>query len=176
MIFVLLIVSMVTSVYCMMVASFAWEDIVFGLLLSGALLWIFRSVSGPRRIPANGVTLRVLAVLPRFVVMLMADVARGTWEIFSVVYGLRPLEHPGIVKVPLPKSSPQAIGITGLLMNISPGSFLVDIDWEREIMLFHVIDASEPEEVRRRLVRYFVLHDAAEGVVSGRQEREKRDA
>jgi Na+/H+ ion antiporter subunit len=48
---------------------------------------------------------------------------------------------------------PQAI--TGLLAGLSPGSMLVEVDPERQAMLFHVIDAHDPDAVRDHLDRFY---------------------
>jgi multisubunit Na+/H+ antiporter MnhE subunit len=41
------------------------------------------------------------------------------------------------------------------LTTLSPGSVLVDIDWQRRDMLLHVIDASDPDAVRADLERFY---------------------
>jgi multisubunit Na+/H+ antiporter MnhF subunit len=38
--------------------------------------------------------------------------------------------------------------VTALAASLSPGSVLVDIDWDRRDLLMHVIDASDPDGVR----------------------------
>ncbi|MBA2375274.1 MAG: Na+/H+ antiporter subunit E, partial [Rubrobacter sp.] len=32
---------------------------------------------------------------------------------------------------------------------LSPGTYLVEVDWERGVWLIHALDASDPDEVRR---------------------------
>jgi multicomponent K+:H+ antiporter subunit E/multicomponent Na+:H+ antiporter subunit E len=43
----------------------------------------------------------------------------------------------------------------------SPGEFLVDVDWIERVMLIHVLDASDPEEVRRDHQRFYVRFQRA---------------
>jgi multisubunit Na+/H+ antiporter MnhE subunit len=90
----------------------------------------------------------VVAFVP-FAVAVARDVAVGTWEVALVTLHLRPLHNPGIVAIPIGERSPVGISVTALVMTLSPGEFLVDVDWEREVMLMHVIDATDPEAVRR---------------------------
>jgi hypothetical protein len=45
----------------------------------------------------------------------------------------------------------------GYFITLSPGSFLVDVDWDAGEMLVHVIDASDPEAVRRDAEKYYRL-------------------
>jgi hypothetical protein len=49
------------------------------------------------------------------------------------------------------------VGAASLLLTISPGSFLVDIDWDERSMLVHYMDASNPAQLRADLDRYFRL-------------------
>jgi multisubunit Na+/H+ antiporter MnhE subunit len=38
--------------------------------------------------------------------------------------------------------------VTGLATTLSPGSFLVDVEWDKGLMLFHVLDATDPNAIR----------------------------
>jgi multicomponent Na+:H+ antiporter subunit E len=68
---------------------------------------------------------------------------------------LRPLESPGIVQIPIGDRSPLGVAVTGLLVGLSPGSLLLDVDSEHRVMLFHVIDAHDPDAVRARIDTFY---------------------
>ena len=68
---------------------------------------------------------------------------------------VRPLNHPGIVAVPIAERSPLGVAVSGLATTLSPGAFLVDVDWEQRVMLIHVLDASDPDEVRADHQRFY---------------------
>ncbi|HEX8861892.1 MAG TPA: Na+/H+ antiporter subunit E [Actinomycetes bacterium] len=51
--------------------------------------------------------------------------------------------------------SPQGVAVTGLIVGLSPGSMLLEVDEQRRMMLFHVIDARDPEAVRAQIDRLY---------------------
>lgn len=148
MIAILLVLALSTSVYALMVASFAWEDLALGLALSSVVLFAFRNVLLPSRLPANGQVLKAIVMLPAFLLVALRDILVGTWQVAAFVIGFRKLEHPGIVRVPLGRRSKPSAGLAGLVLTLSPGSFLIAIDWEEREMLVHAIDASDPDKLR----------------------------
>lgn len=85
----------------------------------------------------------------------LIDVLVGTWDVGLRVLHLRPLDAPGIVLVPIGDRSPLGVAVTGLLVGLSPGSVLLDVDREGGVMLFHVIDATDPDGVRARIERSY---------------------
>ncbi len=157
MIFSLVITLGLTLVYALVLASFAWEDLLTGALLSVGFLWIYRRTLFPVSLPEGEYVLHILLFLPKFLAMLTWDIVKGTWQVTTFVVGLRKLDHPGIVRIPLGNHTPAGTGIVGLFVTLSPGSFLVDIDWEERIMLVHVIDASDPDVIRRDAEKYYRL-------------------
>jgi multisubunit Na+/H+ antiporter MnhE subunit len=42
-----------------------------------------------------------------------------------------------------------------LIATASPGSVLLDIDSERRVMIFHAIDASDPDGFREEMSRFY---------------------
>jgi len=156
-----LVIALFTAIYALMLASTAWEDLLTGLILSSVLLGIFRSVVLPSPLPANRSTLRVLVAGPRYVWMMGRDVVVGTWDVARVVLGINRTYHPGIIKIPIGDHSERAVGFAGLCLTLSPGSFLLDVDWEERVMLIHVIDATNWEQIHDDMLEYFTLLDAA---------------
>ncbi len=137
-----------TLVYALTLASFDPWDLLLGALLSGGLLLGFRRflASGPA-IASPGPLARVLAFVP-FAGAVLRDVVVGTWNVVLVVLHLRPLNRPGIVEIPLDGRTPTGVAVMALVTTLSPGSFLVDVDWGARTMLLHVLDASDPDRVR----------------------------
>jgi multisubunit Na+/H+ antiporter MnhE subunit len=157
MIYFAVIIASLTATYCLTLASFAWEDVTLGVVLAATLAAVYRKSIFPSRVPEARYVLHILLHMPRFVWMLLVDVLKGTWIVAVYVVGVRKLDHPGIVKIPLTNHSPAGVGIVGLLLTLSPGSFLVDIDWDDRSMLVHYIDASNPDKLRREAERYYRL-------------------
>ncbi|MGC4105476.1 MAG: Na+/H+ antiporter subunit E [Thermomicrobiales bacterium] len=161
MIFLGLVVALFTTIYVLMLASVAWEDILTGVILSVILLAVFRSVVLPTPLPSTRSTIRVMIAGPRYLWMMMRDIVVGTWAVARVVLGLNKTYHPGIIKIPIGDHSEQAVGVAGLCLTLSPGSFLLDVDWDERVMLIHVIDATNWEQIHDEMLEYFTLLDAA---------------
>jgi multisubunit Na+/H+ antiporter MnhE subunit len=142
------IVALGAVMYALTVASFAWEDLVFGAGLTVVLLALFRAVVLPRPLPSSGQVLIAIVAFPLFTLAAIRDIFKGTWLVARHVVGLRPLEHPGIVRIPLGKRASVSRGLAGYVITLSPGTFLIDVDEETDEMLVHAIDASDPDALR----------------------------
>lgn len=157
MIFAIVITLGLTLVYALVLASFAWQDLLFGALLSIGLLWTYRRTLFPGSLPEGRLVLHIIVFAPKFLGLLAWDIITGTWQVTTFVLGLKTLDHPGILKIPLGNHSRAGTGIVSLFITLSPGSFLVDIDWEERMMLVHVIDASDPDSTREDVEKYYRL-------------------
>ncbi len=76
------------------------------------------------------------------------EILIGSVRVALIVMGVRKLEHPGIVAVPIGERSKFGVMVTGITTSLAPGSIVLDVDWDRNMMLVHVIDASDPDQVR----------------------------
>jgi multisubunit Na+/H+ antiporter MnhE subunit len=157
MMFVVTVIAALTAVFCLTLASFAWQDMLTGVVLASGLVAMFGRFLFPRTLPSAEYVIHIVTYSPVFLWMLLVDIVKGTWLVASIVVGIRPLTHPGIVKIPLGNHSPAGVGIVGLLVTISPGSFMVDIDWDERVMLVHYMDASNPAQLRADVEKYYRL-------------------
>jgi multicomponent Na+:H+ antiporter subunit E len=150
----LLWVALLAGVYLLTLGSAHPLDLALGVALAAALSAGLRGrLERPR---GEGPPLATrLAATPPLLAAVAAEIARGTWDVALRVLHLRPVEHPGIVLVPIGERSELGVAVTGLLIGLSPGSLLLDVDPERQAMLFHVIDASDPDAVRAQLDRFY---------------------
>lgn len=140
---------------CALASTDPW-DLALGALVSALLL---RSLSGflfrhRPRLPLRALPRRLLGLIP-FVVAVIRETIRGTWGVALVCLRLRPLRRSGIVAVPMGERSEVGVAVTALAMTLSPGSFLVDVDQERRLLFFHVLDASDPDRVRADQARMY---------------------
>ncbi len=151
----LLSVALLTLVYALVLASFHLPDLLMGLAISGALVFFARGyLFGDEADLRGSLPGRVAAFVP-FAVAVAWEVTVGTWEVALITLHLRPLESPGIVAVPIGDRTPVGVAVSALVMTLSPGEFLVDVDRERKVMLMHVIDATDPESVRRHHEEFY---------------------
>ncbi len=157
MIFVGVVIAGLTAVYCLTLASIAWQDVILGAVFATVLVAGLGRRILPKPLPDVGYVLHVITYSPVFAWMLLVDVVKGTWLVASIVTGLRPLQHPGIVRVPLGNHTQNSVGIVGLIVTVSPGSFLIDVDWNDHVMLVHYMDASNPDQCRADVEKYYRL-------------------
>jgi multisubunit Na+/H+ antiporter MnhE subunit len=139
---------LVTLVYLLVLGSFAPADIVMGVAISGALLYGTRRFTFAEEPASPNLLSRFLHFWP-FLAVETWIIITGTWQVALVTLHIKPLECPGIVAVPIGERTPVGVAVSALCSTLSPGTFLVDVDWEKKVMLIHAIDASDPEEVRR---------------------------
>jgi multisubunit Na+/H+ antiporter MnhE subunit len=140
-----------TLIYCLTLASVHLWDVAIGAGLAAAVLATFRvhlfGFRAPDATHLPPLSRRVIMFFP-YVAMVVTDIVRGTLQVALITLGLRPLTHPGIVAVPIEERTPLGVTVSALATTLSPGTFLVDIDWHQRTMLIHTIDASEPEKLR----------------------------
>jgi multicomponent Na+:H+ antiporter subunit E len=147
---------MLTLVYALALGSFQPWDLLIGAMLSSVLLlvsrrFVFGGDSASPRTSAPGLTVlgRVVAFVP-FAAAIFREILVGTWEVTLVTLHLRPLVRPGIVAVPIGERTPTGVAVWAVITGLPPGSFFVDVDREREVVLIHVLDARDPEAYRRQ--------------------------
>ena len=145
------VVLLLTIVFCLTLASYDPWDMLIGAILGSIVLAIFHdALPGIPGKPA-----RELPSLPSRIVNFFPFAGITVWEILSgslrvaaIVIGLRKLEHPGIVAVPIGERSKFGVMVTGVTTSLAPGLIVLDVDWDRHLMLVHVIDASDPDQIR----------------------------
>lgn len=140
--------------YLLVLGSFAPWDIALGAAISGALLYGTRRFTFREKPASPELFSRLLHFWP-FLVAEIWNIVQGTVEVAAVTLHLRPLASPGIVAVPIGERTPTGVAVSAMATTLSPGTFLVDVDWERGVMLIHAIDAGDPEEVRREHQEFY---------------------
>ena len=148
-------VAGLTLIYALALASFHPLDLLFGAGLSAVLVvtsrrFVFGEGSGGGASFAR----RAIAFVP-FSLAVFREVLVGTWEVALVTLHLRPLERPGIVEVPIGEKTPTGRVVWAVIVGLTPGSFFVNVDGERGVVLIHIIDASDPEAFRRHQEEFY---------------------
>lgn len=139
---------LLTITYAFVLGSFHPWDLSIGVIISGALLLAFRRfVFGEMPARTPGMLERIVAFVP-FTAAAVWNIVTGTWEVALVTLHIRRLSAPGIVAVPIGERTPTGVAVSSLTTTLSPGTFLVDVDHERDVMLIHSINASDPDAVR----------------------------
>ena len=147
-----------TLTYAFTLASFHPWDLGIGAAISAALLWTTRRFTfGESIAPVTDLPRRIVWFLP-FAAAVFWEVIKGTWNVALVVLHLRPLAHPGLVAVPFEERSRLGVAVWALAITISPGSFPVDLDWNKRVMLIHLLDATDPDAIRAEQLRFYRRH------------------
>lgn len=148
-------------IYAGALASFDPWDLFFGLVIAAGLIALFRgflhrdmSATPPVR------PRRLLAFIPFFGAIVW-EIIVGTWTVARIVLHPRPRNRPGIIAVPLGERTEAGVAISALAVSLSPGSSLIEIDWDRRVMLLHSLDASDPDDVRAALQRFYERYQRA---------------
>ncbi len=144
-------VAALCLIYVAVLGSADPADVAMGALFGGLALAATRAGTRP---VAPGLARRFLHFFP-FAAVVLADVVTGTWHVALVVLGLRPLRSPGIVDVPIGERTPRGLAVSALALTLSPGSLVIDIDETRQVMLVHVIDATDADEVRAKFDQFY---------------------
>ena len=145
------------SVFCLVIGDFGWQNLLLGAGIVMPVMYVFRRQITPDPLPPPGLSLHLLVYAPVLLYYLFIDILGGSWQVIRVTLGMSPLRHPGIVRVSFKDFSAYGVGPIGFFITLSPGSFLVDVDWDKQVMLIHVLDASDPDAVRRNAERYLRL-------------------
>lgn len=146
---------LVAATYLLALASLEPLDVAAGAVVGVVAVVPFRRfLFAPEARGGPGLARRLAGFGPLLVVALR-DITVGTWKVALVVLHLRPLSSPGIVAIPIGERTQLGVAVSAFLVTLSPGEFLVDVDRERGVMLLHVLDASDPDAVRRRQQRFY---------------------
>ena len=76
------------------------------------------------------------------------ELVRGTWRTVRFCLGDR--GRQGLVEIPRAGRSQRNVAFWGVLTGEAPDEVPVDVDTERDVLIVHLIDASDPEAVRER--------------------------
>jgi multicomponent Na+:H+ antiporter subunit E len=141
--------------YVLTLASDDPVDLVTGMLLGVVLVTLLGS---RLRLGPDGSTAplvrRAVWFVP-FAGAVLVDILQGTWDVALRVMHLRRLDHPGLVRIPIGERSEHGVAISALATTLSPGSVLVEIDWDGGDFVYHFVDASDPDRIRARLERFY---------------------
>jgi multisubunit Na+/H+ antiporter MnhE subunit len=77
-----------------------------------------------------------------------AELVRGTWRTARFCLGDR--GRQGFVEIPRAGRSQRNVAFWGVLTGEAPDEVPVDVDEERDVLIVHLTDASDPAAVRER--------------------------
>jgi len=134
------------GVYLLVLTSASPEDAAVGLVLGVALAFALR----PRHADSSPTTplLSVLVALGPVLVSTAVEMARGSWRTARFCLGRG--GRPGFVEIPRAGRSRHGVALWGVLTGEAPDEIPVDVDEERDVLIVHLVDASDADAVRDR--------------------------
>jgi multicomponent Na+:H+ antiporter subunit E len=138
-----------TGIYLLVMTSAKPGDAAVGLLLGLVLALWLRPAGGATDPPRPA----ALVALGRALALTAAEMVRGSWR--TARFCLRGGGSPGLVEIPRAGRSPQAVALWGVLTGEAPDEIPVDVDEERDVLIVHCVDASDPDAVRERHQRAY---------------------
>ena len=132
---------LLSVVWLLTIGELSAGDLLIAIIFSASLLLLlgYRGTGQPASVLLG----RVLAFWP-FLLVGLREIVVATWDVAVIVLGFRPA-HPDFVEVPIGERTPVGIVVTSWLTTLIPGSVLIDVEPERDVMIFHVFDASDPQ-------------------------------
>jgi multisubunit Na+/H+ antiporter MnhE subunit len=147
------------AVYALTLASADPIDFATGLVFGTAVTLLLRpflhetAITGD--LAAGPSLLRRAIWFSPFLLAVLRDVVTGTVEVARYSLGLRDADYQGIVTLPIGERTRLGVAVSAWATTLSPGTALVDVDWEAGQILLHVIDASDPDAVRAAHQRFY---------------------
>jgi multicomponent K+:H+ antiporter subunit E len=122
------------------------------ILLGGALALAGCGVLAALAMPAAH--LRRLAVLPRLLLDILAEVIRSNNAVAHIILrpGGAPARRSGFVRIPLDMRSPHGLSALACILTATPGTVWVEYDSSDGTMLLHVLDLVD-EEIWVRIIK-----------------------
>jgi multisubunit Na+/H+ antiporter MnhE subunit len=142
---VILQALLLMGIYLLVLTSVKPADAAAGFLLGLVLAVALRPRPGIRSATSSPAG---LAALVRVLAMTAAEMVLGSWR--TVRFCVRGGGQPGFVEIPRGDRSREAVALWGVLTGEAPDDVPVDVDEERDVLIVHLVDASDPDAVRRR--------------------------
>lgn len=148
-----LAIVLLSCLYAAVLADFGLANLLVAAIVAATLLYLWRDfLFGGRPGRLSGLLRRAVAFFP-FLCVVVADVVQGALQVALVVLHLRRPDNAGVVAVPVGERTERGVAVTSLVSVLSPGTVFIESD--DAAMLFHVLDASDPDGVRAGFERFY---------------------
>ena len=135
-----------TGIYLLVLTSTQPGDALLGLVLGIGLAVALR----PRRAGAGAQTPTPAALLALGSVVARTAVEMARGSVRTARFCLGRGDRPGFVEIPRDGRSRHAVALWGVLTGEAPDEVPVDVDEERDVLIVHLVDASDPDAGRDR--------------------------
>jgi multicomponent Na+:H+ antiporter subunit E len=123
-------------------------DFLFGFAVGFGLLTLFRPV-----LRSESYIRRSLAFVRFMAVFLREFVIANMKVAYAVLFRSRESLHPNFVTYDTSKLRPNEILILSYCITLTPGTTTVDITDDFQMLVFHALDADDPNQIRASIDR-----------------------
>ena len=153
MIGVLLRAAGLAGIYLLVMTSLDPGDIVVGSALGLAVAMALRP-HGLHRSSSDRVSpLEWVVAFARMLTETAREMVLGSWRV--VRFCLDGAATPGFVEIPRGGRSRHSVALWGVLTGEAPDEVPVDVDEARDVLIVHLVDATDPDAVRARHQRAY---------------------
>lgn len=149
-----LAVLLLTLLFVFRIGELSAANLLVGAAISSFLVTVFAETVFRQTGEPPPLHTRVLGALP-FAFAATRHVLEGTARVIRIVLSPDPDVRRIVVDVPFGDRNPLGVHVTGLALTLSPGSYLLDVDWEERTMFFHVVGVDDPDRTREDFQAFY---------------------
>ena len=138
-----------------------WRDISWANLLSGLAIVALLLVTG--LLKPTPMPLRIVP-FANFIFLVVGDLLKSTWAVVYEVLTPTDYTEEGIIAVDVPPGSCDSFLMLTVAITITPGTAVVDVDREREILYLHLLHLDGRDEVEAHVLELAELALAMRGI------------
>lgn len=139
----ILLILVLTVLWCLVVGEFSIGQIVLGIVFA----MIFVRVTGAgrgRSIPLRQLPRRAALLLFLLLALIPADVIRSNFRIAARLLHFRPPLRPGILRLPLGQEiSEVSVALEEHVITLTPGQMVIDYSADEHVAYVHALDVDE---------------------------------
>ncbi|RZS97218.1 Na+/H+ antiporter subunit E [Cecembia calidifontis] len=140
---------LLATIWVLATGTITQENFVFGFLISFGILWIIT----PDRSKNDYFT--IVPKLISFTVFVLYQIIKSNIQTFIESLYPKSKLSPAILKVPLDVESDGEITFFSHLLNITPGTLVIDISDDKKALFVHVVHCEDKEAYIRQIKEVF---------------------
>lgn len=136
-----LLPPILAGLWLLLTGSLSLANLLFGLVVGLAALWLVRDV----RVPSD-IRVRPLRLL-RLVGLFLVELIRSAVRVLVLALSPHPRLSPGFIVVPLTVEREFEIALLANLITLTPGTLSVDLSADHRQLTIHCLEADDPEAI-----------------------------
>ena len=134
---------LLTAAWCAL-----WGEVSFANLLSGFVVSLIVNLSGNKLLPNESINLFEMV---RFLRLVFIDLIVSTFEVIKTILKGNKREDEAIIAVKLLPENQTHLYIIVLVVTLTPGTAVVDLDSKGSTIYLHLLDKSQAQSVKEHV-------------------------